>query len=298
MVIIETPKELPDCDLIKVLAEKIVQRHDTDFNFFGELDDFRMRVSNEMLQVNVLFPEYTPHDEQYHLKRLFYVADTILGKERFEAMNSAELFVLAIALYGHDWGMAVSDQEKRYILTNELPKGKTEEDFWILPDEHTRLAKFAHEQRLEIDADGRLEKIPIEMWREYVRETHAYRSSERVNRFFSSIDGGIAEAASRVCEGHWLDFENLQDYCLYPSDFSVLRETVNLRAIAVYLRLIDLLDLAEDRTPYVLWKFVAPRDSRSKMAWMKHRTLRPVTCAPYQTGRIIRVDGSTDDHEV
>ncbi len=205
MVNIEIPKELPDCELIKVLAEKVGQRHDIDFNFFGELDDFRKRVSNEMRQINGLFPEYTPHDEQYHLKRLFHVADTILGKERFKAMNSVELFVLAVALYGHDWGMAVSDQEKRYILANELPKGKSVDDFWILPDEHTRLAQFAQKQRLAVDAEGRFGNISIEMWREYVRETHAYRSSERVNRFFSSIDGGIAEAASRVCEGHWLD---------------------------------------------------------------------------------------------
>ena len=298
MVNIETPKELPDCELIKVLAEKIKQRNDIDFNFFGELDNFRKRVSKEMRQVNELFPEYTPHDEQYHLKGLFHVADTILGKERLEAMNSAELFLLAIALFGHDWGMSVSDQEKRYILTNELPKGKNIEDFWILPDEHARLAQFAHKQRLAINIKDHLEKIAIETWREYVRETHAYRSRERVYQFFSTIDGGIAEAASRVCEGHGVDFENLQDYNLYPADFSVLRETVNLRAIAVYLRLIDLLDLAEDRTPYLIWKFVAPRDPRSNMEWAKHHALRPVTCAPYQNGRIIRVDGSTDDPEV
>jgi hypothetical protein len=136
------------------------------------------------------------------------------------------------------------------------------------------------------------------MWREYVRETHAVRSGERVRRYFESIDGGVAEAASRVCVCHWLDFEDLQDYNLYPPDFSVLGETVNLRAIAVYLRLIDLLDLGEDRTPYIIWKFVAPRDPRSKMAWAKHRALRPVTCPLYQDGRIILVDGSTDDHEV
>lgn len=298
MIKIEIPEGLPRCDLIEVLAKKIEQRHDIDFNFFGHLDDFRKRVSDEMRQVNELFPEYTPHDEQYHLKRLFHVADTILGRERLEAMNSAELFVLAVSLYGHDWGMAVSHQEKQYILTKELPKGKSVDDFWILPDEHTRLAQFAHKQRLATDTESRFEKIPIEMWRIYIRETHAYRSSERVYQFFSTIDGGVAEAAKRVCEGHGVEFENLQDHYLYPSEFSVLRENINLRALAVYVRLIDLLDLGEDRTPYVIWKFVDPKDARSKMTWMKHRALIPVTCAPYQTGRIIRVDGSTDDHEV
>lgn len=298
MVNIEILKELPDCELIKVLAEKVRQRNDIDFNFFGELDNFRKRVSNETRQINELFPEYTPHDEQYHLKRLFYVADTILGKERLEAMNSVELFVLAISLYGHDWGMAVSAQEKQYILTNELPKGMSAEDFWILPDEHAHLTQFAHEKQLAIDINNHLEKIDVDAWREYVRETHAYRSSERICRFFNHLDEGIAEAASKVCEGHWLDFKHLHDYSLYPTDCSVLRETVNLRALAVYLRLIDLLDLADDRTPYVIWKFVAPRDPHSKMEWAKHRALRPVTCAPYQSGRIIRIDGKTNDHEV
>ncbi|MFZ3059188.1 MAG: ATP-binding protein [Candidatus Methanoperedens sp.] len=298
MVNTEIPKGLPDCDLIKVLAEKVEQRHDIDFNFFGRLDDFRQRVSDETRQINELFPEYTPHDGQYHLRRLFNVADTIIGKERLEAMNSTELFILAVGLYGHDWGMAVSELEKQYILTNELPKEEKAEDLWILPDERLRLSQFAHRQRLPMDSNGRIKDIPIEVWREYIRETHADRSGERVRRFFEPIDGGIADAASRVCAGHWVNFEKLQDHNLYPADFSALRETINIRAIAVYLRLVDLFDLAEDRTPYVIWKFVAPRDPRSKMEWEKHRALRPVTCPPYQEGRTIKVIGKTDNHEV
>ncbi len=295
---VEIPKGLPDCDLIKVLAEKVEQRHDIDFNFFGRLDDFRQRVSDETRQINELFPEYTPHDGQYHLRRLFNVADTIIGKERLEAMNSTELFILAVGLYGHDWGMAVSEQEKQYILTTDLPKEEKAEDLWILHDERLRVSQFAHKQRLPMDSNGRIKEIPIEMWREYIRETHADRSGERVRRFFEPIDGGIADAASRVCAGHWVNFEILQDHNLYPADFSALRETINIRAIAVYLRLVDLFDLAEDRTPYVIWKFVAPRDPRSKMEWEKHRALRPVTCPPYQEGRTIKVVGKTDNHEV
>jgi hypothetical protein len=298
MVKIKIPKDLPECDLISVLAEKVEQRKDIDFNFFGRLDEFCQRVSGEVRQINVLFPEYTPHDEQYHLKRLFHVADTILGRNLIEAMNSAELFLLAIALYGHDWGMAVSESEKEYIITGKPPEEIRAEDLWILFDEHLRFAKFAREQRLSMDADGHVKEIPIEIWREYVRQTHAFRSGERVRRFFDPIDPGIADTSSRICVGHWLNFEDLEDYRSYPPDFSVLSETANLRALTVYLRLIDLLDLADDRTPYVIWKFVAPRDPRSKMEWVKHRALRPVTCPPYQAGRIIRVDGSTDDHEV
>ena len=91
MANIEIPKNLPDCDLLHVLSEKVSQRRDIDFNFFGNLDNFRQRVSGEVRQINELFPEYTPHDKEYHLKRLFHVADTLLLKDRFESMNSAIL---------------------------------------------------------------------------------------------------------------------------------------------------------------------------------------------------------------
>ena len=156
---------------------------------------------------------------------------------------------------------------------------------------------FARDQHL-LDNNGKLKDISIEIWREYVRQTHAFRSGEKIRKFFEPIDGGVADAASRVCIGHWLDFESLQDHDSFPINFSTMRDVVNIRALAVYLRLIDLLDLAEDRTPYVIWKFVAPRNSRSKMEWLKHRALRTVTCPVYMEGRVIRVDGSTDDHNV
>ncbi|HKZ01923.1 MAG TPA: ATP-binding protein [Pyrinomonadaceae bacterium] len=295
MVTISIPKDLPDCAFFTILASKVEERHDITFDFFGSLESFRKRVSGEVQYINQLFPEYTPHDEHYHLKRLFYVADTLLGKERIETLNSAELFILAISLYGHDWGMAVSEAEKQYICTGTLPDGITKDELWILPDERARVSKFIREQRLTKDGNPFED---IKLWREYVRQTHAFRSAERVRRFFEKLDGGVAEAGERACVGHWLDFEALEDHQSYPADLPVLRESVNLRAVTIYLRLIDLLDIAEDRTPYVFWKFVAPRDPRSKMEWAKHRALRPITCPSYQEGRSIRVDGSTDDHEV
>jgi len=145
---IEILRELPKCELIRVLAEKVSLRDDIDFLVLGKLDEFRQRVSGEVSQINVLFPEYTPHDEKYHLKRLFYVADTVLGGERIQAMNPAELFVLAVALYGHDWGMAVNEIEKNYIISGSIPNGMKPEDLWILQDENYRFRLFARDQQL------------------------------------------------------------------------------------------------------------------------------------------------------
>jgi hypothetical protein len=293
-------KELPKCILLETLADKANKRNDTMFDFPGKLNDFCQHVSKEIRFINQLFPEYTPHDEEYHISNLFHIADTILERNLIESMNSAELFILAISLYGHDWGMAISEPEKQFILSGKLPEECKQDDLWILPNEHDRIKEFAIKERLKLNAEGHIdiEDMPIESWREYVRKTHAFRSGERIRRFFQQIDGGIADSTSRICEGHWLDFEELEDNKLYPHNFSVLKESANLRAITIYTRLIDLLDLAEDRTPYVIWKFVAPRNPNSKMEWAKHRSIHSITCPQYQTERIIQVDGSTDDHEV
>jgi hypothetical protein len=193
--------------------------------------------------------------------------------------------------------MAVSEKEKDYIINNVNKNDKVPEDLWLLPDERNRFRKFAQDQQL-LDHDNKLKELPIEKWREYVRQTHAFRSGARVRRFFEPIDGGVADASANICIGHWLDFEELQDHENFPINYSAMHEEVNLRALAIYLRLIDLMDLTEERTPYVIWKFVAPRDSHSKMEWEKHRALKGLTCPRYLKGRVIKVDGSTDSHEV
>jgi hypothetical protein len=86
---VKIPQGLPKCELVRELVRKADLRDDIDFEFLGTLQAFRKQVSGEVRQINELFPEYTPHDEQYHLKRLFHVADTVLGKSLIEVMNSA-----------------------------------------------------------------------------------------------------------------------------------------------------------------------------------------------------------------
>jgi hypothetical protein len=94
----------------------------------------------------------------------------------------------------------------------------------------------------------------------------------------------VADAIARVCEAHWLGVEDIDDDRSFPTSYSALHEAANLRALAVYLRLVDLFDLANDRTPYVIWKYVAPRDPRSVSEWAKHRAVSSVTTPPLLSG--------------
>lgn len=287
---INKPEGLPDCKIINELIIKANAKNDYEFNYINQLEEVRKIISIEVSRINLLFPEYTPHDEQYHLKRLFYVADQMLGDEIIESMNATELFLLSVSLYGHDWGMAMSEEEKKYILSGcDMVCSDT---INLLDDEKNRITEFCRIKNIELN------KIAIEDWQEYVRLTHAFRSGKRIKKYFESISSGIGEFASRICEGHWLNFDIIDDYTSYPTDASIHREIVNVKALTIYVRLIDLLDLGEDRTPFILWKFVAPRNKFSKLEWSKHRALQPVTFPQYQLARSIQVDGSTDDQNV
>jgi hypothetical protein len=289
------PKQLPDCLLLRELVTKSNNRHDIDFDFSGQLIAVKERVSPEMSYINTLFPEYTPHDEHYHIKNMFHVADRLLGENLIQSMNSAELLVLALAIYGHDWGMAVSDQEKNHVIQGNILDSQIQV-FLGDPEEHQQFLVYAKDHLLTINE--KTLHLDAELWRNYVRETHHIRSGRRIRKYLENIGLGIGDAVARVCESHGLDSLNLNDPTDFPVDFSVLREKVNIRAIAVYLRLIDLFDLGDDRTPYVIWNFVWPRDPQSMMNWEKHRALQPVTFTEFYPGRAVKVDGSTDDHEV
>ncbi len=293
----EIPKGLPKCELIEQLARKARQRTDTQFDFMGTLERFRKQVGGEVRRVEQVFPEFTPHDEEHHLTPLFHAADKLLEKKRLTAMNSVELMILAVGLYGHDWGMAVSDPQKECILRGELAEDSELEELWVSRKETRWLGEFARQHRIAWDANEGFVGVGADMWREYVRQTHAARSGERVRRFFEKIDRGLGHAGGRVCEAHCLSFEELRHADSYPVNFSLLGEPANLRALGVYVRLVDLFDLSEARTPYVIWKFVAPRDPRSKMEWEKHRVVHSVTFPTHQDGRVVHVEGSTDDHE-
>jgi hypothetical protein len=292
-------KDYPSSKIINTLVRKIDEDCiNIDFNFISHLDNLKELVSQEISYINNLFPEYTPHNEKYHIKNLFTIADQILGDSVISNMNSVELFLLVASLYAHDWGMAVSENEKRIILDLATKKNVLTNDFSLIDHEKEKIYAYLKDH-CDIDSlNCTNPSISIDLWRNYIRNTHSERSGERIYNFLKNFNLGIAEATKRICNGHGLNFEDLRNKKHYTTNLSVLNHSVNIRAITIYVRLIDLLDLTEDRTPYVIWKYVSPQNQYSKMEWNKHRALYSIACSPYQEGRTIKIDGSTDDHEV
>ncbi|MBU3130622.1 HD domain-containing protein [Clostridium tagluense] len=288
--------KIPNSKLKEVFIQKLESGAENDSDIYSELQSVCFKISCELRQINELFPEYTPHDKDYHISHLFKIADIILGESKYEKLNIVELYLLVVTMYAHDWGMAVSKSERYFISTGIKPDGASDL-IDLLDDERERFCEFTNKKlgKIRFESD---DEIEVALWQEYIRNTHAIRSAKRIQKYFQKINGSIAEALSKICVGHWLDIEDISDRNGYYTDASVLGEIVNLRALTVYIRLIDLFDLAEDRTPYVIWKYVNPQNAYSRMEWSKHRALHQITSPSYESGRVICICGSTDDHEV
>lgn len=286
---------IPKCLLTDQIRQRAKKHTTTDFQYVAQLSTFLEEVRRDIPAIHVLFPQFTPHDDLHHLEPLFKLASDLLGEKLLKRLNITELFLLACALYGHDWGMAVDEPYKQRLMSGI---SITETDKCI-EEERKRLRLFMTGDGYEVAEDSVVRDLDINIWREFVRRTHTQRSSDRVRSHFETIDRGVAIRLAQICQSHGEDCDKLRDNDLYPLRCSVLGEVVNLRAIAIYLRLCDLFDLADNRTPYAIWKYVAPSDPRSVSEWDKHRAIRQVTFPLYPGNvRHILVDGSTDDNEL
>jgi hypothetical protein len=289
------PVGLPDSSLLRELARKtraLKTAQSRTPAYLEWLKRVRDRIAPDLSYTNVTFPLFTPHDEQNHIHPLFFLSERLLGSKVLESLNATELFVFSCSLYAHDWGMAVSDAEKKCLMGLADP---TATDSFILPEgDRASFMRLLREKR--VGEPRALNDVPLEIWQTYIRKTHAARSAHRVRAFFSAIDANLGEAVAQVTEGHNLDLERLRPF---EPAMPLQGESANIRALALYLRLIDLFDLAQDRTPYALWKFISPEDPKSAEEWNKHRALSPVVIEQFQvTGRCIKVRGATDDHRV
>lgn len=291
------PESVRHSDLAKALDLKISSPQPVSFDYWGEFKRLRDTVSAQTGEMKILFPQFTPHDEHHHLARLFGIADKLLGPRRYERMNAAELFLLACGLYAHDWGMAVGNEELDFLRSGATGTLNAEV-FTPLDDESERLRQFAELQGIRAVGGAKLPNFSDEQLRLYVRRTHAWRSGVRVRSFFKAAGSSVPQALDKICQGHWLDFQELDNQQRFSSHAGVLGHTVNLLAVALYVRLVDLFDISDDRTPYAIWRFVAPLDGVSQMEWKKHRALSPVTFPEHGDGRCVRFDGSTSDPEV
>lgn len=206
-------------------------------------------------KISETFPTYTLHNGQHQLN-ILNLFGKLLGK-RMKDMHALEAAILILSAFYHDIGMVFSKEEKE-----DLKKEDLFNDF---------LAQN-NRAKLNIEEDKGISDATAE-W--YCRWSHA----KRVWKYLEPLDAklewegtSIREALANMCLSHneatdWIKGDIL-DYNFW--------DCADLKFCAILLRLADVLDFDDTRTPAYLFQFLGldnpttRGEEISQQEWQKH----------------------------
>ncbi|WP_142057785.1 ATP-binding protein [Pseudarthrobacter sp. B4EP4b] len=270
--------------LWEVLVKKGTHQQNADVewltNYAGDLLDM----------VRDTFPTYTLHN-RVHAKNVISNMENLLGN-RTEDLTALEAAMLILAAYFHDSGMAFAEEERNNITNS----AEFQTYLRTHPSEYLRYKRND-------------ETINSEVIEGYCRWVHA----DRVKTILASLPEEklrwgsvpIAHHLGELCRSH-----NLATTSLKTDIFDHLFiKQCDLRLCAIILRLADILDFDNSRSPEAVYRYMGIRRAhterlrRSEVEWRKHLksdgfVFPTAKAADYELGFIAAPDHPVVQHDV
>jgi hypothetical protein len=238
--------------------------------FAGKADDGQRAMvtklagdaADKLSQVVQTFPTYTLHDRVHSLNVVRLMGD-LLGS-RVGDISALEGAMLILSAFYHDIGMVFTPEERAAIG----------QDPWF-----QRFLRDHPDAFLAVEqAEGK--EVPLEVAEWYCRWRHADRAAVYLDRLPAeslawgpvSLKGWLAT----LCRSHNQDHIALRDDAVFRPDVHVQAERCDLRMCAVLLRLADILDFDQTRSPQSVYEHLGlehrkgPRKAASDDEWRKH----------------------------
>jgi Histidine kinase-, DNA gyrase B-, and HSP90-like ATPase len=265
-------------DLVKQLKEPYKDRLKTVYNFIKPLAGIRP-LGNE---------EFTDHDLA-HSARIVERIGKLLPKS--SKLNQPELYILLLAALLHDLGM--------WVARSEASQWLNDEDFLAhcrryQPQEFQLVERMLNSEPRRWMGILGLQRLAAGFARAHHPERLAallLGEAEDAHQIALQlfVDKAFLRAVAVVSEAHGWERERvLESDDLEPLEIGGV--LVNLRYLAVLLRLGDLLDLGEGRVSSLLWAYLSPLNPLSEAHWRKEKTLQVVRLEP----DLIRIEGTFD----
>lgn len=232
----------------------------------------------EEMKTAGIFGEYTKHGIE-HSKEMLRICEWI--SDYVEQLNDIELYLLVLSCYFHDVGMVVSIDEM-----NEMIDSTKDNRFQEIPTFKTFLEKFSENQNRE------------KCFENYIRKYHHVRSSSYIKSMGEKIGihKFLINILADICKSHGESRIDSLEVSL-PFEYNNKKYSINVQYIAVLLRLSDILDLTDKRTPYHLYTHLKIKDKISLSEWGKHLGVNSV-CIRQNNSKIIDISGETDNPDI
>lgn len=250
---------------------------------FGKYLELRQVVGAWLQYIPNTFPHYTRHTVEHSDKiiaalsnLLFHEADLSRPVLR---LSAAEAYILLAAALLHDSGMVCSDSEKVRILSSDQWRD------WIAEgDREKRVADIGQLRSATAGVDpvvcSFLADIQLRfLIAEFLRAKHHLRSGEFLQCHqallgrFGLDDPALIRTIADVCVAHGLSHSDLNDEVRFPLERDIRDDKVNVRLMALLLRLGDLLDMDCDRACPLLLSAASPLPSTSLAHWSQYKRI-------------------------
>lgn len=231
--------------------------------------------------VNV-FSNYTQHDVDHSIMITNYMFDIIDDATK---MNDLEITMMIYSALLHDIGMVVTDEEIMRIRQDDLT---------IIDCKYSIVLQSLKDDKLAIQ--------------ECIRPIHAKRSACHISKLNDdkrswfllpdSTNISFAEDIQMICTSHNESFEWVKSE-LHEDNYKGCY-SYNAQYIAMLLRLADLLDLDENRTPLHLYQLINP-EGLGDLEWRQHFIIAntpKIYINDTTKQKVIRLYGESSDPKV
>ena len=218
--------------------------------FFAVLTNVYSQVKNILnSRITAIFPKYTLHDCGHSFRIINYMSQIV---NNYKDLSDLEITLLILSSLLHDIGMGVS-----------------EDDLALIKKDHFEFSKFKYSTMLRL-----MKGDEVAATQEYIRRIHAelsgryIRDNLKSNLMASNMPHlDYSEDLALICESHTKEFDWIKSHLSVHEVRGSY--AFNAQYISAVLRLADILDIDGNRTPYKLYKLIAP-SGKSDEEWRQH----------------------------
>lgn len=221
----------------------------------------KKELEDKLVSSRSAFVTYSLHDMS-HSRSIILAIERFLGKERIQALEPTDTFMLLICAYAHDYGMARSCEKIYNILGSkdfESFLRSLEKDLSGLEKEDAQaisnLLSYLNQKKTVIPLKDLYWSITLAV-QAYLRSDHWEGIRELYHDFHGLFEGHLkgrfiqgSQGIVEICMCHGKDFQDL--FQMEPVADGIVGDDFHPRFVAAMLRLGDLLDLDNGRFP--LW---------------------------------------------
>ena len=259
--------------------------------YHAKVLELREVIEDWLAYIPNTFPHYTRHTVRHsdeivrQLSKLLFQDED--ANQPVLPLTAVEAYLVIAAAYLHDAGMVVSDREKLELLqTDEWKSWISGSNAGAKRWNEIQTLRNGNEPADPIVRDFLADLETRFLVAEFVRRTHHLRARTVIEQHqamlgrFAFDDLVLQRSIGDLCVSHGLRTHELEDHERFPDRRDIRGEAVNMRLMAILLRLGDLLDMSADRACPLLLNAACPLPADSLAHWTQYQRITHRLTAP------------------